>query len=59
MSDNEDVFIDDLELTEEEANMVSSFEDPDKKTSKEYYKWDEEIQRELVGLILNDKYFIT
>jgi len=59
MTDNEDVFIDDLELTEEEANMVSSFEDPDKKTSKEYYKWDEEIQRELVGLILNDKYFIT
>lgn len=45
------------DLTPEERNLLSKLSDPDVET-KEQYNWDEELQREIMGLLLNDRYFV-
>lgn len=47
-----------LELTEEEAKQLGKLHDPDEGNATPHYKWDEEIQREVIGLLLNDRFFL-
>ncbi|RDJ35368.1 MAG: hypothetical protein DWQ19_11170 [Crenarchaeota archaeon] len=46
------------ELTLEEQKLLEKLPDPDAETQGQY-SWDEELQREVMGLLLNDKYFVT
>lgn len=47
---------DDEPLTAEEAQQASMLVDPDKPGASEY-KWDQDFQREILSLILNDRTF--
>lgn len=51
--------MEEFDLTEEELRITAGLENPDVKKSSDHYKWDEEIQRELIALMLNDKFFLT
>ncbi len=44
-------------LSEEEKAQLEELADPDAITIEERYKYDEEFQRSIVGLILNDRWF--
>lgn len=46
-----------IELTEEEAAELSKLVNPDA-VDESTYKWDEDFQRELLGLLLNDRHFL-
>jgi len=46
----------DEDLTEEERGILGKLADPDAART-DNYKWDEEIQREIIGLLLNDRFF--
>ena len=47
-------------FTPEELELLEGLEDPDSPVSaSDFYEWDEEVQREIVGLMLNDKYFVV
>jgi replicative DNA helicase len=51
-----------LDLTQEETNLLNDLKDPDyidPKSNNNHYSFDEEIQREILSLITNDKYFLT
>ena len=48
--------MDDLDLTLEERETLKSCADPDAIVSNQY-KWDQELQREVLGLLLNDRFF--
>jgi len=46
------------DLTDDEQKLLDQMENPDE-GGKDHYKWDEELQREILGLLLNDKYFLV
>ena len=46
------------ELSEDEAAQLEGLTNPDGDSSDKY-KWDEEFQRTIVGLLLNDRWFCT
>lgn len=45
------------EMTAEEREQLSKFEDPDAGTSDQF-KWDEELQREILAMLLKDRHFL-
>lgn len=45
------------ELSEEERLEVEKLTDPDSAVSEEKYRYDEEFQRSIMGLLLNDRWF--
>jgi replicative DNA helicase len=45
------------DLTLEERNVLNDCKNPDGE-SAERYKWDEELQREIIGLLMNDRSFV-
>jgi replicative DNA helicase len=47
------------ELTPEEQNELEKLTNPDESNSDEKYKWDEDFQRTIIGLLLNDRWFAT
>ncbi len=46
------------DLTPQEIEEASKLIDPDAPKAQEHYKWDEEFQREIIGLMLNDRPFL-
>ena len=44
-------------LSEDEMSQLEGLTDPDASATEERYKYDEEFQRSIVGLILNDRWF--
>lgn len=50
---------DDEALSPEEQAELNGLTNPDNQDSKEKYKWDEEFQRTIIGLLLNDRWFCT
>jgi replicative DNA helicase len=47
------------DLTPEEISDLNSLTNPDDPSSNEKYKWDEDFQRTIIGLLLNDRWFAT
>ena len=45
------------ELSEQEKMVYDSFEDPDVGTQPQY-KWDDELQREILAMMLKDRHFL-
>jgi replicative DNA helicase len=52
MQENED-------LSPEEQMELEGLTDPDSQESNEKYQWEEDFQRTIVGLLLNDRWFCT
>jgi replicative DNA helicase len=50
---------DDEALSKEEEAELEKLTNPDSEDSREKYKWDEEFQRTIIGLLLNDRWFCT
>ena len=50
--------IDFEELNSEESRELESLTNPDAKKI-DHYRWDENFQREIVGLLLNDRWFVS
>jgi replicative DNA helicase len=46
-------------LSEEEQTQLDNLTNPDDSEDGKKYKWDEEFQRTIVGLLLNDRWFAT
>lgn len=46
------------ELNEEESRELESLTNPDAKNA-EHYRWDEDFQRTIIGLLLNDRWFVS
>jgi len=47
-----------MPLTPEEETLLQSFTDPDA-AEKDSYHWDEEFQRQILGMLLCDRYFLV
>lgn len=47
------------ELSAEEQSELQKLTNPDSLESVEKYKWDENFQRTIIGLLLNDRWFAT
>jgi replicative DNA helicase len=46
------------DLSEEESRELDALTNPDAKKT-EHYRWDENFQREIIGLLLNDRWFVS
>ena len=46
------------ELTPEEQRTLDSLVDPDTAEGTEQYKWDEELQRQIMSMLLRDRHFL-
>lgn len=46
-------------LTPEEEKLLEGFVDPDERVQEDQFKWDEEFQREILNLLLKDRFLLT
>lgn len=51
--------MDEMKLTPEEEKQLEGFVDPDEPVQENQFKWDEEFQREILNLLMKDRFLLT